>query len=179
MKAIKIFAFFGLIALFSACSPTLSYFTQDLVQENDWSEDELRQIQFYLSKDLVLRRKLTDGSSTIVNGEIKVINGEEYEQIIIREGTPGIFKFSPKHNRLAVSFESGDEQRFLMFGPNPKANGRYVLLASQWDKRRGQVTYDGTQYTVDAEDAYAALMVDLKRTRRVSTSSRVAGGQRL
>lgn len=163
----------------SACGPTLSPFTQDLYREYRWSERELERIQFYLSEDIVLQRNFSGGSSEIIAGEIKVVEGREVEEIIIREGTPGIFLFSPKDNRFAVSFEDNGGEKFLMFGPNPKMGDRYALLGSEWNRRYGIVTYGGRRYRVDARSAYATLMVDLKKVRRVSKRSRTASGRRV
>ena len=165
--------------ILSACSPRLSPFTQRMYEEFHWSDSELRQIQFYLSEDIMMRRQLSGSKSEIVAGEIVVIDGRQVEQILIPEGTPGVFLFSPKTNRFAVSFEEGSDRRFLMFGPNPKANDRYVLLASDWDRRRGKVTYDGRRYEVDANSAFAGLMVDLKKIRKVSVDARRAGGRKV
>lgn len=164
------------VILMSSCSPTLSPFTDNLYDENKWSENELKRIQFYLSEDLVLRRQVREGSSEIVRGEIKMVNGKKVEEIIIRRNTPGVFMFTPKQDRLAVAFEEGGKERYLMFGPNPKASGRYVVLASEWKQRRGIVTYDGKKWSLDYRDALAGLMVDLKKTRNLSVKSRTAKG---
>jgi len=168
-----------LVTFFTACSPRLSYFTQDLYKENAWSEAELKQIQFYLSEDIVLRRQVTEGDSQIRSGKIKIVNGKEVEEILIRKGTPGLFMFSPKKNRFAVSFEDGDTQRYLMFGPNPNRGDRYVLLASEWKNKRGKVKYDGSTYMVSANAAISSLMVDLKRTRNLRVKSRTASGRKI
>ncbi|MBK7337518.1 MAG: hypothetical protein IPJ00_15735 [Saprospirales bacterium] len=176
MKTTYFFLFLAALTL-SSCSPRLSYFTQDLVKENNWSEEELKQIQFYLSNSIVLRREANSGDSQIREGGIRIRNGRKVEEIVIPAGTPGVFLFRPKENRLAVSFEKSGDKRFLMFGPNPKISGRYVLLAAEWKKRQGQVTYDGSTWWVDDESAIAALMVDLKRSRQVSVKSRVAPGR--
>ncbi|MCB0683583.1 MAG: hypothetical protein KDC32_22165, partial [Saprospiraceae bacterium] len=152
MKTIKWICLLALPFWMASCSPTLSPFTRNLLQENRWSDDELKRIQFYLSNDIVLHRKLDSGASTISDGEIKIINGQEVEEVVIRRGTPGVFLFRPKADHFAVSFEStGNDQRFLMFGPNPKLDGRFVLLASEWERRQGKVTYDGVTYWVDAD----------------------------
>lgn len=178
-KAMKAYYFllFFLPLLLTSCSPTLTYFTHDLYKENKWSEQELKQIQFYLSHTIVLRREANSGDSEIREGEIRIRNGRKVEEIVIPGGTPGVFLFSPKENRLAVSFEKTGKDRYLMFGPNPKIDGRYVLLAAEWDKRQGKVTYDGSSWWVDDESAIAALMVDLKRSRHVAVRSRVAQGR--
>jgi hypothetical protein len=180
MKMIKYcLLLLGFATMLTSCSPTLSPFTQNLYEDNNWTEGDLRKIQFYLSDDIVLYRELTGGNSEIVQGEIKVVNGRKRDQITFRRGTPGVFLFSPKTNRFAVSFEDGGDDRYLIFGPNPKVANRYVLLASDWNRQQGVVTYAGQQWTVDANDAYTALMVDLERLQQVDVNTRVASGRKV
>ena len=162
------------LLMFSACSPQLSPFTDRLNDEFNWSQEELQQIQFYVSKDIILQRNFNRGESTITGGKIRVINGREVEEVVIRKGTPGVLMFSPKEDRFAVSFE-GD--KYLMFGPNPRQGGKYVLLAKDWNKNRGQISYDDRVYSADASAAYASLMVDLRKLRKVSYKSRKAKGR--
>lgn len=177
MKKIS-FLFAAVILLgFSSCSPTLRPFTQRLYEENEWSESELKRVQFYLSQDIVLRRQASRASSRIEEGAIKVRNGRKVEEVVIRKGTPGVLLFIPKDERFAVSFEDND--KFLMFGPNPKAGDRYVLLASDWNNRQGKVTYGEGKYWVDANNGIASLMVDLKRVRNTSVKSRTVGGRKV
>ncbi|WP_233752626.1 hypothetical protein [Flavilitoribacter nigricans] len=173
--------FAGLLVLLtlSACSPTLTSFTQRMYDEYDWTESELKRIQFYVSDDIVLRRQLTGGKSEIISGEIKVIDGREVEEVVIRRKTPGVLLFLPKENRFAVSFEADGDDRYLVFGPNPKAGSRYALLASEWRRRSGTVTYEGRKFQVDASSAFASLMVDLKKIRKISVSSRTARGRKV
>ncbi|MCB0704984.1 MAG: hypothetical protein KDC34_06730 [Saprospiraceae bacterium] len=168
-----------LLTVFAACGPTLRPFTQELYEEYGWTDAELQKIQFYLSRDIVLHRQVSTGTTEIISGEIKIVDGKEVEEIIIREGTPGVFMFSPKSNRLAVSFDDGSDERFLMFGPNPKQNNRFVLLGSEWDRRSGKVSYEGQTYWVDADVAYASLMVDLKKISKTKVKSHTAAGRRI
>lgn len=179
MKTLKIFAFalFGL-SLLSSCSSRLTYFTQDLQSRYRWSENELKKIQFYVSRDIVLKRELTGGSTDIVSGKIKIEDGRQIEEVVIRKGTPGAFIFSPKSERFAISFEESDNN-YLMFGPSPKYSDRYVVLASDWDRRRGEVTYGGKKWWVSSEAAYAALLVDLRKISKVDKKSRVVKGRKV
>ncbi len=169
----------AMLFLFSSCSPRLSPFTQQLSDENGWTSEDLKQIQFYLSDDIILRRQISSGSSEIISGEIKMVNGRKVDEVIIRKGTPGVALFSPKENRLAVSFEDGGDQRFLMFGPSKKRGDRYVVLASEWSRRQGSVTYDGKTYKTGSDSALASLLVDLKRVRKTSVRSHVAKGRKI
>ncbi|MCB0662217.1 MAG: hypothetical protein KDC24_05735 [Saprospiraceae bacterium] len=165
--------------LLSACSPTLTSFTKEIYNDNNWTEDELRQIQFYLSEDIVLTRQRKGARSVIEDGAITMEKGKEVDEIVIPKGTPGVFLFSPKKERMAISFEEGNEKRFLMFGPNPKMGDRFVLLASEWDKKRGKVKYDDSYYWVASDDAFAGLMVDLKSINKVKVKTQVASGNKV
>ncbi len=168
--------------LLSSCSPKLTPFTENLYEENGWSERELKKIQFYVSKDIVLRRQASKGTSKIERGEIKIVDGKRVEEIVIRKGTPGVFLFQPREERFAISFESTEsEDPYLIFGPSKKARGRYVLRAKDWDngRRGGKITYDGKTFYTPTESAYAVLMVDLKRIRDTKVKSRTAGGRKI
>ena len=180
MKAPNLLVFAALsLFLLSSCSSKLTYFTEDLYREQGWSDSDLKQIQFYISQNVVLKRELTGGSSEIISGKIRVENGSQIEEVVIPKGTPGTFLFSPKDNRFAVAFEDGSDKRYLMFGPSPKYSDRFVMLASDWSRRNGKVTYDGKQWRVGSESAYAALLVDMKKVNKYDRNSRTAKGRRV
>ena len=167
----------GMVSL-SSCSKNLHYFTQRMQTEYDWAENDLKRIQFYLSDDIVLTRSRRGGKTNIRDGKIQVRDDSRVEEVRFKKGTPGTVIFSPKSDRVAVSFESGQD-KFLMFGPNKKANGRYVLLAKDWDRNRGKITYDGQTYDTTSESAYAALLVQLKGSGEVVYKSRSADGRKV
>ena len=75
------------VFLFSSCGPKLTPFTQQLYDENNWSDDELKRIQFYTSDDIILFRELSRGESEIVSGEIKIRNGRKIDEVVIKKGT--------------------------------------------------------------------------------------------
>lgn len=166
------------LTLLSSCSNKLSYFTQDLQERYRWTDDELKKIQFYVSQDIVLKRELTGGSTDIVSGKIKIEDGRQIEEVVIRKGTPGAFLFSPKDERFAIGFEENSDH-YLIFGPSPKYSDRFVLLASDWDKRTGSVTYDNKTWKVSSDNAYSALLVDLRKMSKVDVNSRVVKGRKV
>jgi hypothetical protein len=170
-------AFFSVV-LFGACSNRLTYFTDDLNERYRWTDDELRKIQFYVSQNIVLKREVSGGDREIISGKIKIEDGRKIEEVVIRKGTPGAFLFSPKRDRFAIGFEDGND-RYLMFGPSPKYSDRFVLLASDWDRRTGSVTYDDKTWKVSSDVAYAALLVDLRKINKVDVNSRVAKGRKV
>lgn len=163
----------------SSCSNNLRYFTEDLYREYRWTDSELSRIQFYVSEDIILQRKISDESARISDGKIRVVDGSEVEEIVIEKGTPGVFVQSPKDAKFAISFDADDETKYLMFGPNQKANGKYVLLAKDWNRRWGKITYGGRIYETSSASAYSALMVDIKKAKKVSVKSQRAKGNKV
>ena len=151
------------MAVLSSCSPTYTYFTQDLYEQQQWSAEDLQRVQFYTSRDIVLVRHMGSGESTISGGKIIIKDKERYEKVVIPSGTPGVLVLMPREDRMAISFEAADNDAFLMFGPNPEYGNRFALLAQAWEQEQGQVHYKDKVYEVDAEYAYAALMVDLRK----------------
>ena len=169
-------AFLGIIFL-ASCSPHLTPLTENLVEDMNWSSDELEQIQFYLSDDIVLYREAKIGDASIREGKVKVVNGRKVEQIVFEKGTPGVFLFSTSATNMAISFEEGGEKRYLVFGPSPKYSDRYVLLAKDWNRKKGQISYDDRVYQTSTQSAFAMLMIDLERARKTSVKSRKAKGR--
>lgn len=171
---------FSLVVLFLAsCAPSLKYYTKEIHDDSRWSDSELGKIQFYLSNDIFLWRDVNRGESVITNGKIKMVDGREVEEIVIKKGTPGAFLFSPQKNHYAVSFDNNDDSKYLIFGPSEKVNGRYVLLAKDWDRRFGKVTYGDKVYKTTNESAFTYLMVDVDKTRRTKVSTTKAPGRKV
>ena len=162
----------------SSCSPNLSTFSERLYQDGNWSEQELKDIQFYTSDNIILRRQIRSGQSKIVDGEIKMINGRKVEEIIVKKGTPGVFVKKTNDKNMAISFESGKD-KFLVFGPNKKIGGRYALKANNWDRNKGQVTYAGKTFTITVVDEVPMLQVDLSNRTNTTRKSRVAKGRKV
>lgn len=178
MKSIIKLSFIALIGLISSCSPSLNYYTETMHDDYKLSEAELQSVQFYLSQDIVLYRDLGINESKISEGKIKIIDGRKVEEIIFPRETPGVLVFSPKENRFAISFEEGEDS-FLMFGPNKKAGGKFVLLAKEWDRRVGKVSYKGKIYKTNSTSAMSALLVDVDKARKVSRKTKKVGGRKV
>ncbi len=161
----------------SACTPNLVPFSQNMIDDFSWSDKDLERIQFYLSEDVKLYRNTSANSSKIENGAIRLKDGKKIEEITFVKGTPGVFIFSPKKDRMAVSFED-DNEKFLMFGPNPKIGNRYAILAKDWKRHVGKISYGGEEYYISNQDGLASLTVDMDKVNTTKvTSKRVKGRQ--
>jgi len=160
----------------SSCSKNYTPYSSYLPERNNWSESEIERIQFYTSEDIVLYRQISDSETEIINGKIKMENGREVDEVIIKEGTPGVAVWIAEDKRYGISFDDSDEL-FLTFGPNPERKKRYYLMAGKWQGKTGVVTYQGQEYKTSAKSASAYLMVDLKSIKKVDRNSHVAKGR--
>lgn len=177
MKSLSFLFSFSILAIFlSSCGPTLRPFTKSMYEEYGWTERDLQNVQFYLSSDIVLKRKASENATSIKDGKIRVKEGRKVEKIILKKGTPGTIVFIPKQNRFAVSFDH-DESKYLMFGPSRKVKGRYILLAKDWDRNVGYVTYNNETYYTTSSSAMAHLLVDIKAAAEVKHTRERATGR--
>ncbi|MCS6934059.1 MAG: hypothetical protein NZM35_02770 [Chitinophagales bacterium] len=173
----KIICALALTLLLSSCRNLVPY-TDAMRKQHGWDESQLKKIQFYVSEDIILRRELTQGTTEIVSGKIKKVNGKRIEEIIIRQGTPGVLTDMPKENKMLVSFEI-DDSHYLSFGVNPNMGDKYVLLASEWDNGSGKVHYHNKVYYTNPDSRFAFLLVDLRRIQKMKIKQRVASGRRV
>lgn len=166
-----------LIASFSACKNLVPY-SNALREQNGWSDAQVKKIQFYTSREIVLQRQLSQGETVISGGKIRMKDGKKIEEIIIQRGTPGIATSIPSKDRIEVSFEK-DDNHFLRFGINPNANKKFTLLASEWNNGIGKVSYNNQAYYTSPDAAFTALLVDLRKIQKTELNQRVAGGRKV
>jgi hypothetical protein len=178
MNRLHVFVVFLCGMMLASCSKRLTPFTHDLYRDYNWSERELNQIQFYLSSDILLWRNVDPGQLRVDGGKIKVRRGRRFEEIRFRRGTPGRLVFFPETGRLGISFEQGNDDSFLMFGPSPKTAGRYTLLAKEWGRNEGLIRYGRNEYYTGAQSAFTHLMIDMQVRGRTRTSRSTVRGRR-
>lgn len=178
MKSLKIAVLaLSIIAFLPSCKNLVPY-TDAMKTNHNWTNEQVKGIQFYVSHDVVLRRELTQGSTEIVAGKIKMVDGRKVDEILIPAGTPGVVTDAPNSSKMLVSFEVGDDH-YLSFGVNPKVGEKYVLLASDWNNGIGKVHYAGNEYYTDRDSKYAYLLVDLRRVDKMQMNAHIAKGRKI
>lgn len=170
--------FVAAIALALSSCKNLVPFTDAMKTKHKWGEEQIKRIQFYVSRDIILQHEITSGSTNIVRGVIKTLGGKKMEEILIREGTPGVVTQIPKEKKMLVSFEMGDNYT-LSFGVNPGMGEKYVLLASDWSNGVGKVHYGGEEFWTDPDSKYACLLVDIRKIEKMELKQRIASGRKV
>jgi hypothetical protein len=130
----------------------------------------INKIQFYNSRKIILRRNLSYTDTKVARGEIKFINGQYVEKIIIPKKTPGV-AINEGGDYISVAFENGTN-RFLKFVLNDE--NQYQISANKWNNDYGKVKYDTLVYYIEPRSSRAVLKVVKndrynlqKKTRRV------------
>lgn len=166
------------VFLLSACK-TLVPFTNELKTQNEWKEQDLKQIQFYLSNAITLHRQLSNSATAIVSGKIKTVDGKQVEEIIIKKGTPGVLTKMPDNKRMAISFEI-DDSYYLTFGSYKNKGGRYYLMLREFKKNQyAKVSYVDKEFYISPQSLNAFLQINMKKILKEDRKQRVAGGRKL
>ena len=173
----KIILFVAVASLLSSCKNLVPY-TDAMKTRHNWTDEQVKAIQFYVSHDVVLRRELANGTTDIVAGKIKMVDGRKVDEIFIKAGTPGVVSEIPSSSKMKVSFEMGDEHS-LSFGVNPSIGEKFVLLGSEWRNGMAKVHYAGNEYYTDPDSKFAYLMVDLRKVDKRSVTEHVAKGRKI
>lgn len=105
LAAVALFAVAALSAV-TGCR-TFVPFTQEIRDQNRLSEAELRNLQYYVSSTITLRRELDSAGRQVTgNHKLLVVAGKSIEEVVIESKTPGIcVGVGPRS--LAISFEQG------------------------------------------------------------------------
>lgn len=118
-------ALLSLLSLFTTgCGPRLVPFTHELRVQNNLTDRDLKNLQFYVSHRIALRRELESGGSQITsNHKLLLVSGKTIEEVIVEEHTPGI-AVVVDGSALAISFEQGASLTFAAVGepgaPSPE-----------------------------------------------------------
>ena len=173
-----------LVVFLTSCSSSKSYFTADTRNKIEQSSIPIEKLQFYIDKDVELRRELASGDATVKSGKVAFENGKYVNIILLKKGTSGVCTGVYK-NSLDVSFESGENSSLVFSASNGRnANGSYRLDAEKWIKpynsaEVGRVTYDGGVYFMRFSGPRPKLMIKKTSNDKYEVNKRVMSGRKV
>ncbi|MCC6527770.1 MAG: DNA-directed RNA polymerase [Polyangiaceae bacterium] len=97
----------------------LAPFTHELRTASSLTAEDIKNLQFYVSHEIHLRRELkTDSRQITGNHKLVVTAGKTIEEVVVEEETPGVaVEVGPRH--IEISFEEGTSLRFALRGEAP------------------------------------------------------------
>lgn len=171
-RLLQIIGLLIIIMFASSCSKTI-LFTQVIRDKIQSDNIEIKEVQFYNSKKIMLQRNLSYEETRVAQGKIKFENGKFIELIIIKKNTPGVCE-NLGTNMLDVSFEAG-ENRKLRFMKNTRSH--YQITALEWKDKFGRVEYDTLNYYIAPGGDRALLKVEKDYVYKVDKKERIAPGR--
>lgn len=159
-------------AIVSACANgadsvnTRLAWTDGAAERYRLAPQELRQLQFWVSDDIHLRRLTTSGQRDVERGRLVERSAKAVDEIVVKRGTPGVAVGSG-HDWIAVSFEPGSYLYFtarrngMLLGPLRTGPGdHYYLWAQDWRGGAGIVPVNGVLYEATPASADSYLEVE-------------------
>ncbi len=177
-KSTQILASVCCVIMLHSCATKIP-FTQAIREKYQISDEELKHLQFYISHDVVLSRVSQDEKTkTLEDGTLKITTGKEYDEVLLKSGTPGVVENVLDEKRIAVSFEAG-ENKYIVFGDPNDRKGNYTLLAAEWKNNRGILKYGNQEYYANQGASNVYLMFKMRSLNKIKGQTKIVKGRRL
>jgi hypothetical protein len=194
-----------LAPLLTGCASTLVPFTQEMRERHGLTDDDMTQLQYYVSNDVKLRREAHTVGRDISEGNLKLREGRTIEEVVIAEATPGV-AVAIDGGSITISFEEGSELVFAIRGgeamplraepsspfaeaPNPFPEDEVARAPEPLDQLLGNYWLDADSDSMvqfrgrtwnGMEDTFRAhLMIDAESLEEVVETRSVLGGRKL
>ncbi len=172
MRYIKIL--FGIIIIaLSSCRSTVP-FTSEIQNRYNFTENQLKSVQFYTSGNIILTQTNQIGDATVSDGKLIVSNEKSKQKIIIPKGTPCVLVSYIDNNKFLFGLENGND-RNLLFGY--LGGGNYSLMAKDWTNQIAIIKYANTNFTTTNGDVF--LKVKMRKLNKLKQKERIVKGRRL
>ena len=161
-----------------------SYFTVDTRNMVEQKAIPVSKLQFYVDKDLELRRELSSREAKVNSGKIIFESGKYINIILLKAGTLGVCT-RENSNSLDIAFESGDGKDLKFSVPErASSNTVYTLTSDQWVKNYnnpeiGKITYDNEVYFMRYAGTRPKLMIKKSANDKFEMNKRVMKGRKI
>lgn len=115
-NAASLFAAAAVFALFSTGCSSFVPFTYELRAGHHLTDDEVKNLQFYSSHTITLRREVQSQDRQITPGhKLRLVSGKSVEEVVIPAKTPGV-AMRVSAQAISVSFVTGTSLDFVVRG---------------------------------------------------------------
>jgi len=165
-----------LIIVLASCSTPKTYFTPQIRGRVEQGKVPLAKLQYYVDRDVELRRELVTGETKVSSGKVKFIDGKYVNVIVLKKNTRGVCTMS-QPDKIMISFEVG-EGKFITFGKTKAGSNTdpYRILANVWVKDCGEIEYEGKKYFIQPAGTEASIMIKKSVFRKSEFKTRTMKG---
>lgn len=154
--------------------------TNQLKEEYNLNEKNMKIVQFYTSQIIYLEKSKTSGTQGAASdGTLVTSKSSEKDRIIIPSNTKCIFDSYGPNGEVFIRFEVGPGKT-LKFAVRPEqTTGKYYLVADWKQNKGGEILYGNETYYATPESGSAYLMVVLKKLNKTKRKDRVVKGMKV
>lgn len=189
MKFLSTVSIILVVALSSCSTSKKSYFSVDTRKRVEETSIPVEKLQFYVDKDVELRRELNARDAKVTSGKVVFENGKYVNIILLKAGTLGVCT-QALNNALDISFENGEDKNIRFTVPDrASAAVVYSLFADQWMNRYssydpnvaqvGKIVYDGEIYFMRFSGDRPKLMIQKTAKDKYEINTRVMKGRKV
>ena len=131
-------------------------FSTKMINKYSLSSVDICSLQFYISHDIELKRKIPASSSTITNGTLVINKNDKILSILIKKGTPAVAT-KAEENYIVVKFSEDIE---LTFMHSAKKKDLFLLTANKWSKGKGNLMLNGSEYQATGKSGLSHLLMN-------------------
>lgn len=175
----KKIAFLLVLIALASCGRKVA-FTDQIRDEYNLNEQNLKKVQFYTSNNIILSKSKTSGSqSTGDDGSLVSSKNNHQERIIIYPNTKCVYEGKGPNGEMLIRFEVGNGN-FLKFAIRQQmASGKYYLVADWKGEKGGELNYANQIYYADQNSSVAYLKVKLKSLNKTKRKDRKVKGMKV
>ena len=164
--------------ILAGCGSSKTYFSSNIRQSVEKSGNSLQQIQYYIDRDITLRREMEIGETRVEGGTVQVENGKQIVTLRLKKNTPGVCVLT-KPGQIGVAFETGNK-RFLLFErPREASWADPYRLVSEFVSGKPYVMYEGKRYEVVNNGAQAAVQITKTEEKKIIRTERNMAGRKV
>lgn len=175
MKTIALAAT-AFVLITSACNKKVIYNT-NLRASLDSKTITPEKLQFYIDRDLEMRREVASNNTKITDGKIQQTKGKQIELLNLKELTPGIC-VSFNDSSLRVAFDQQNYLTFVAQSIDPNYTN-YMLQTSINKNGQHEVDYGNQTYIIPETATHAVLLVKRKDANKIKVKSKTIKGRKI
>ncbi|MFT7344713.1 MAG: hypothetical protein ACI9XP_001300 [Lentimonas sp.] len=166
-------------ALFMSCA-TKKPLTKALKEEYNLTEKNIKQVQFFVSSEIILENSSQKGSNTTnSDGTLVSSSSKEQSRVIILPRTKGVMESYGENGAVRIRFEMG-QNKYITFSQRPNMDSERYYFDAVWIKNQGgKVEYGNEEYFATPASGKAYIMVRVKNSQRTKRKDRVVKGMKV
>ena len=174
----KLIALLSLGLILFSCGTKVA-FTDELKDEYDLTEKNMKIVQFYTSQIIYLYRSKTSSSQGTSDGKLVMSKNNDLNRVVIPSNTKGVFESYDANGEVVIRFEMGAGKILKFAVRQAQSSGKYYLVANWKPDLGGEIKYDNETYYATQESGSAYLMVVLKKLNKTKRKDRVVKGMKV